>query len=368
MAEKRDYYEVLGVPKTATAEEIKKAYRTLAKKYHPDISKEENAEEKFKEVQAAYDCLSDETKRKQYDQFGHNAENMNQGFGGFEGGFGGFEDIFSSFFGGGARRQSRSNRAVKGDDLERIMTLDFEETIFGCKKKINVTINEECSQCGGTGAFSKNDIHTCERCQGSGYVTIEQRTFIGITRTQSVCPKCGGRGQEITRKCEKCNGKGKNKRNKDIDVNVPAGVDTGLQMCLEGYGDAGSNGGPNGDLYIRFKVKPHNLFVRDGDTISLEIPISFTQAALGDTIEVPTPYGDVKLKIPQGTQSGSKFRLKEKGVSNVRSGRKGDQIVIAKVVTPTNLTNDEKKLLEELGKVEKKAKQSPWEKFKSMFK
>ena len=369
---KRDYYEVLGVSKTATQEEIKKAYRQLAKKYHPDVSTEPNAEEKFKEVQEAYDNLGDETKRRQYDQFGHDGPQGFNGFGG--GGFdaSGFGDIFENIFGGfgfgGSRGNQGGTRASKGSDIEKSMTLEFEESVTGIKRTISHTFTGECNTCNGSGAYSKNDIHVCERCHGSGYVFVEQRTLFGMAQTQTVCPKCGGKGQEITKKCNTCNGSGKQQKTTDIEIKVPAGVETGQSLRLEGYGNAGTNGGPNGDLYITFKVKPHKVFKRVGDNIELEVPITFTQAALGDTIDIPTPYGDVSFKIPAGTQSQTKFKLRDKGMTNIRSGRKGDQIVITKVVTPTNLSKDEKELLEKLGNVEAKTQESPWEKFKKLFK
>lgn len=374
MAAKRDYYEILGLPKTASQDEIKKAYRQLAKKYHPDICKEPDAEEKFKEVQEAYDVLSDENKKASYDQFGHEGpQGFGSGFGGgfSQGDFSNLGDIFSSFFGGGfggSRGNQGGTRARKGSDIEKNMTLEFMESVTGVKKTIKHSYSDECTACGGTGAFSKNDIHTCERCHGSGYVVIEQRSMFGMVQSQSVCPKCGGKGQEITKKCTSCNGSGKTIREKEIEIKIPAGVETGQSLRLEGYGNAGSNGGPNGDLFITFKVKDHKVFKRNGDQIILEVPISFTQAALGDNIDVPTPYGDVKLKIPAGTQTGTKFRLREKGMANVRTGRKGDQIVIANVVTPTNLNKEETELLEKLGKVESKTNNSPWERFKKLFK
>lgn len=371
MADKRDYYEVLGVSKTATDDEIKKAYRLLAKKYHPDLCKEPDAEEKFKEVQEAYDVLSDSQKRSQYDQFGFSGPEQG-GFGGFGGfgssGFQDFSDIFSSFFGGGSSRSRQTNRPRKGNDTEREMTITFEEAVSGTKKQIRVNVSQECTACGGTGAYSKSDIHTCERCHGSGYVTVEQRTLLGMVQSQMVCPKCGGKGQEILKKCNVCNGAGRTTKTKDVEVKVPAGVDNGVSLRLEGYGDAGENGGPNGDLYITFKVKPHPLFKRNGDDIELAVPISFTQATLGDSIDVPTPYGDVKLKIPAGTQSGTRFRLKEKGMRNVRSGRYGDEFVTVNLVTPTNLSTEERSLFEKLGKIDSSKKDSPFKRFKNLFK
>ena len=373
MADKRDYYDVLGVSKTATEDEIKKAYRSLAKKYHPDLNpNNKEAEEKFKEVNEAYETLSDQTKRSNYDQFGHaGAQGFNgfNGAGGFSGsGFGGFEDIFSSFFGGGRTSNVRnSNRPRQGDDLEQSITIEFQESIDGCKKQIKITVDDECSACGGTGAFSKNDIHVCDRCHGSGSVVVEQNSIFGRVQTQTTCPKCGGRGQDITKKCEKCNGKGRVRKSKDITVTIPAGIADGMSMRLEGKGQAGYNGGPNGDLYVNVRVKPHKDFKRDGDDIYLEVPISFTQAALGDSIDIPTVYGNVTLKIPAGTQSHTKFRLKGKGAKNVRGGGYGDQYVTVIVEVPTNLNSEEKYLIEKLGKLEGKKGDSPWEKFKKRF-
>ena len=369
MANKRDYYEVLGVSKSATDDEIKKAYRSLAKKYHPDVCKEPGAEEKFKEVNEAYETLSDPQKRQMYDQYGFDGPQAN--FGGGAGGFGGFEDlgdIFANFFGGGMGGQRTRGGVKRGDDIERLMDLQFEEAVLGCKKTINIDVSEPCTACGGSGAFSKSDIQTCSKCQGSGYVTVEQRTIFGMTRSRTVCPKCGGRGQEIKKKCEKCNGKGSVTKNKNIEVTIPAGVDTGMQIRVAGKGGAGDLGGEAGDLYIRFRVKPHKVFKRDGDTIILSAPISFSDAVLGTNLAIPTIYGDVSLKIPAGTQSGTKFRLRGKGVQNPRTKRTGDQIVEINLVTPTNISPEEKKIFENLQNIDVKEKKSPWEKFKSLFK
>ena len=371
MAEKRDYYEVLGVSKTASQDEIKKAYRSLAKKYHPDLNPNNSeAEEKFKEINEAYETLSDDTKRSQYDQFGHAGPQAFGGGGaGFGGaGFGGFEDIFSSFFGGGARQNAyNSNRPRQGEDIEQTITIDFQESIDGCKKQIKVTADEECSACGGTGAYSKSDIHVCSRCRGSGSVVVEQNSLFGRIQTQAACPKCGGKGQEITRKCEKCNGKGRNRKTKEITITIPAGIADGMSMRLEGKGEAGYNGGPNGDLYVTIKVRAHKDFRREGDDIYLEVPISIPQAVLGDNIDVPTPYGNVSLKIPAGTQSHTKFRLKGKGAKNVRSKVNGDQYVIVHLETPTSLSSEEKSLYESLRKAEGKKGETPWERFKKKF-
>lgn len=367
---KRDYYEVLGVSKNASEDEIKKAYRQLAKKYHPDINKEPDAEEKFKEINEAYEVLSDPNKKSQYDQFGF-AGNQ-QGFGGqggFQGGFGDFSDlgdIFGSFFGGGFKSGSRS-RSQRGADLEVEMTITFEESVSGCKKKINVSVDDECTQCGGTGAYSKSDIKTCEKCRGTGTVFVQTRSIFGTVQQQSVCPRCGGKGQEILKKCEKCQGKGTVRKNKEVEVKVPAGINTGQSLRMAGFGQAGENGGEKGDLFINFKVKPHKVFKRDGNDIILTIPVSYTQMALGDTVEVPTPYGDVKLKIPAGTQSGTKFRIRGKGMQDVRGGRQGDEIVIANIQTPTTLSKEEKELLEKLDNAQN-GKKTIWDKFKQLFK
>ena len=364
---KRDYYEVLGVDKSADQAAIKKAYRQLAKKYHPDVSTEKDAETKFKEVQEAYDVLSDSQKRAQYDRFGHQAANGQGGFGGF-GDASGFDfdinDIFSSFFGGGGSRRA-SNRPRKGQDIQKKMGISFKESIFGGKKKVRVTVHEECHTCHGSGAYSKNDIKTCSECQGSGRVTVEQQSLFGRTRTQTTCPKCHGSGKEITKKCPTCHGEGIESKNKDIEVTIPEGIDSGQQIRLEGYGNKGYNGGPPGDLYILFDVRKHDLFERHGDDIVIEVPITFTQAALGDSIQVPTPYGDVKLKVPSGTQSGTTFRLRGKGAPNVRSKNKGDEHVIIKVVTPTKLNKQQTKLFEQLSKTDLTENSSIWEKFKS---
>lgn len=368
MADKKDYYETLGVSKSATQDDIKKAYRQLAKKYHPDVNKEPGAEEKFKEINEAYSVLGDEEKRKNYDTYG--SADGPQGFGGFGGGFdgagfGGFEDIFSSFFGGGRTQRQSNNR---GQDVEKSMTITFEEAVFGCTKTVRVTVDEDCSTCGGSGAYSKNDIHTCQKCGGQGYVFVNQRTFFGTARSQVVCPTCGGRGQQIDKKCTNCGGSGRVKRTKDVELKIPAGIDDGMTLRMAGYGQGGKDGGENGDLFIVIHITPHKFFKREGSDIHLNIPISFTQAALGDTIDVPTIDGTSSMKIPAGTQSGTRFRLKGKGVKSVRSSTRGDQYVVINVETPTNLSKEEKDLFERLAGVEKKEKNSPWEKFKNLFK
>ena len=372
MANKRDYYEVLGIKKGATDDDIKRAYRVLAKKYHPDVSSEPDAETKFKEVQEAYDVLSDQGKRATYDQFGHQGSPFGDfGGAGFEGfgNFGGFSDIFSQFFGGGARQQRQYDTGPqRGDDLERVMTIDFMEAVRGTKKTVKVDVDEECSVCHGTGADSSDDVETCSRCHGDGHVNVEQRTMFGTMRTQQVCPLCGGAGKVIKKRCQTCNGRGRVKNTKTVDVSIPAGVDNNMSLKVAGYGNGGTKGGPQGDLYLSFRVRPHKVFKRQADDIVLEVPITVIQAVLGSNVEIPTIYGDVNLKIPSGVQHGTILRMREKGVANVRTGRKGDQHVVVQLATPKNISSQEKKLYEQLEKLEIKEKTSNWDKFKNLFK
>ena len=358
---KKDYYEVLGVSKDASLAEIKSAFRKLAKKYHPDISKEPNAAEKFKEAEEAYSVLSDETKRKQYDQFGYAAFNGGAGASGFNG-FSGFDfgdinldDIFDMFGGGfssgfssfGGRRGS--TRRQKGADRVIQVDLDFEEAAFGCKKVINLTLNEKCEDCGGVGGHGSK---TCDKCHGSGTITGQQQTLFGAFMTKTTCDKCGGSGTIFEETCRTCRGTGKIKRNKDIEVTVPAGVDTGNQLRISGKGEAGINGGPNGDIYLEFYVRRHPIFERDGNDIYLDMPITIVDAILGAKIDVPTLYGTVKVSVPAGSDSGDKLRIKGKGISDVNNGRKGDMYIILNVITPKKLSRDQKKLFESLAKTD----------------
>lgn len=375
---KRDYYDVLGVSKGASDDEIKKAYRQLAKKYHPDTSKEENATEKFKEVQEAYETLKDSQKRARYDQFGHEDPSAGfggsgfSGFGGFGGsgfgGFGGFEDIFDSFFGGGSRQSGRRTQ-TKGRDLRLNITITFEEAAFGCEKTININKYETCSKCNGLGAESKSDVETCSRCHGTGTVTVEQNTILGRVRTQTSCPNCGGSGKVIKKKCTNCNGEGRVKKTSPIKVKIPSGIEDGQGLRLSGFGDASSDGGPNGDLLINVSVKKHDIFERDGLDIYLKMPITFSQAALGDEIQVPTLHGNETLKIPAGTQTGTKFKLAGKGITLTRNGgsRTGNQYILVTVVTPTKLTNEQKELFVKLSNTNEKA-ESFFDKVKKFFK
>lgn len=362
MAEKRDYYEVLGISKNATEAEIKSAFRKKAKEFHPDLNKDNpEAAEKFKEAQEAYSVLSDENKRKMYDQYGHAGVNGSSagGFGGFGGaGFdaSGFDfgDIFEDLFGGGFSSftgggSSRRSRATRGSDVLMRVNIDFNDAVFGCSKDINLDVVEECDDCEGVGGY---DSETCSRCHGSGTITSEQHTILGSFVSKTTCPECNGEGKTYKRKCSTCNGKGKVKKNKTITVNVPSGIDTGDRLRVSGKGSPGANGGPNGDLYLEFTVGEHDYFVRDGDDIYLEVPITITEAILGTKKMIPTLYGNVKLNIPAGTDSGDKQRIKGKGIDNKNSRTKGNMYVIIKVITPKKLSRDQKKLIDSLNKTD----------------
>lgn len=350
---KRDYYEVLGVDKNASEADIKSAFRKLAKRYHPDVSKEENAAEKFKEAQEAYAVLSDPQKRKQYDQFGHNAFNNNGagGFSGFEGfDFGNVSDIFDDLFEGmgfstGRSRSRNANSPKKGADILHRMTIDFEEAIYGTKKDIKIDVEEDCDECHGKGGF---DSKTCQECHGSGTITQEQRTMFGSFLTKTTCPYCKGSGTTFEKVCQSCRGRGKVNNRKTITITIPAGIDNDNRLRIAGKGGAGSNGGPNGDLYIEFKVREHEFYKRVDDDIYIELPLTITEATLGAKKEIPTIYGNVDLTIPNGTQNGEKMRLRGKGVENVNSKRKGDMYVITKVIIPEKLDRNQKRLFEEL--------------------
>ncbi|MCA1056199.1 molecular chaperone DnaJ [Rossellomorea aquimaris] len=371
---KRDYYEVLGVGKGASKDEIKKAYRKLSKKYHPDINKEADADQKFKEISEAYEVLSDEQKRAQYDRFGHT--DPNQGFGGGAdfggGGFGGFEDIFNTFFGGGGGRRRDPNAPRQGADLQYTMSLKFEEAVFGKETEIEIPKEEECDTCHGSGAKPGTKVNTCSHCNGSGQLNVEQNTPFGRVVNRRVCHYCNGTGKEIKEKCTTCGGAGKVQKRRKINVKIPAGIDDGQQLRVTGQGEPGVNGGPPGDLYVVFHVRSHDFFERNGDDIYCEMPVTFAQAALGDEIEVPTLHGKVKLKVPSGTQTGTRFRLKGKGVPNVRGYGTGDQHVQVKVVTPTKLTEKQKQLLREFadisGQVPDEQHESFFDKVKKAFK
>ena len=343
-----EYYDRLGVSKDASQDEIKRAYRKMSKKYHPDINKEPGAEEKYKEVQEAYETLSDDQKRAAYDQYGPDGANGfggQGGFGGFDGGagFGGFEDIFSSFFGGGATRNPNAPR--QGDDLQYRVNLSFEEAIFGAEKEVHYNREATCKTCSGSGAKPGTSPVTCGRCHGQGVINVDTQTPLGMMRRQVTCDVCHGTGQEIKEQCQTCHGTGHEKQSHKVSVKIPAGVETGQQIRLAGQGEAGFNGGPYGDLFVIINVNPSDKFTRDGSTIYYTLNISFVQAALGDTVEVPTVHGNVEMTIPAGTQTGKTFRLKGKGAPRLRGGSQGDQHVTVKIVTPTKLNDAQKEAL-----------------------
>lgn len=362
---KRDYYEVLGVDKNASDAEIKSAFRKKAKEFHPDLNKDDpSAEAKFKEAQEAYSVLSDESKKKMYDQYGHAGVGSNgaggSGFGGFgNGGFSGsgfgFDDIFETIFGGGSGfgggfqnyGEDPRTRVRRGSDSLMRMSVDFEEAIYGTEKKFNLDVVEECDECHGRGGF---DAEKCTTCHGSGTITTQQNTILGSFMSKTTCPDCGGLGKTYKRKCTECNGKGKIKRNKKITINIPAGINTGDRLRVSGKGNPGQNGGDNGDLYIEFIVGNHEFFIRDEDDIYLEVPLTVVEAALGCKKTIPTLYGNVKLNVAAGTDSGDKQRIKGKGVDNDYRRTKGDMYVIFKVITPKRLSRAEKALLEKLNK------------------
>ena len=366
---KRDYYDVLGIEKDASKEEIKRAYRKLARKYHPDVNKADDAEEKFKEAKEAYEVLNNDQKRAQYDQFGHAGTQGGQGFGGAQD-FSGFGDIFDMFFGGGGRRDP--NAPQQGEDLQYTMSLDFEEAIFGKETHITLPKDEQCSTCHGSGAKPGTKPETCSHCQGSGQLNMEQNTPFGRVVNRRVCHYCQGTGKIIKERCTTCSGKGQVKKQTKIKISIPAGIDEGQQIRVSGKGNPGINGGPPGDLFVVIHIKRHEFFEREGDNIFLDLPITFAQAALGDEIEVPTVHGNVTFKIPAGTQTGKTFRLKGKGSPNVRGFGKGDQHVKMVVVTPTKLTNRQKEILKEFNEIDGhdsvSGENSFFDRFKKAFK
>ena len=364
MASGKDYYETLGVNKGATDAEIKSAFRKLAKQYHPDLNKEPGAEAKFKEINEAYTVLSDEQKRKQYDQFGHDAYTQGASQGGFggAGGFGGFggfnaEDIdlgsiFGDLFGGGfgfGGGRSNKNRPTKGRDSLVRVNLSFEEAVFGCKKTINIDLDSECEHCNGKGG---SDEVTCSTCGGRGRVIEQRQTMFGMFQTESTCPDCNGKGRTFKNVCRHCNGNGHVIKNKEIDITVPEGVDNGHQLRISGKGAAGYNGGPNGDIYIEFRVKEHPLFERKESDVYLEVPITVTEATLGCKKEIPTLTGSVVIDIEAGSQPGDNLRLKGKGIKDPNRKKYGDFYVVLNVVIPTRLDRKQKELFKELDKTD----------------
>lgn len=359
--DKKDYYETLGVSKNATDEEIKRAFRKLAKEYHPDINKDPGAEEKFKEIGEAYSVLSDANKRSQYDQFGH-AAFQNGGSAG-TGGFGGFDasdinldDILNDLFGGGfggfsgfGRSSSRTNRSTRGKDIRVVTNLTFEEAAFGCEKDIKINLTTECSSCHGKGGYNEK---TCHTCGGAGRVLEQQQTIFGYMQTQKTCPECRGAGKTYERECDVCHGKGLVDKIKTLTVTIPEGVDEGFQLRLSGKGNAGVNGGVNGDVFVEFKIKEHPLFERDGADIYLEVPITITEAALGCKKEIPTLENNIILDIKAGTQNYTKLKIKGKGIKTPNSFGRGNMYAVINIITPTKLDKKQKKLLQELAETD----------------
>lgn len=374
---KRDYYEVLGVSKTASKDEIKSAYRKLAKKYHPD-NKETGDEAKFKEVQEAYDILFDDQKRDAYNQFGHAAfEQTGGGPGGgnpFGGGFSGFGedinlgDIFSSFFGGGsARRSARRAGPRRGDDILMKHRVDFMDTVNGKDEEVSFDYDEDCPHCHGSGAESPSDIQICPKCGGKGTIIRQQRGIFGMMNTETVCPDCGGAGKTISKKCSVCGGSGHKRVKKTMKIHIPVGIQSGQQIRLQGMGAAGTNGGEHGDLYIEISVKPHPYFQRERNDIHLTIPLDFVDAILGTKIEVPTVNGNVYLTIPEGTQPGQTLRMRGQGIKDLRSGKPGDQYVHLDIKSPSSLSKKQKEALKAY-KENMKESDNPYHKFLKNFK
>jgi molecular chaperone DnaJ len=350
MSAKRDYYQVLGVDRQATAEEIKKAFRRLARQYHPDVNKGPDAEAQFKEINEAYEILSDREKRAMYDRFGHAGPQA--GFGGYGdfGGFGGIEDIFESFFGGMRTGTSARRGPARGADLRYDLAITFEEAVFGCEKEIVVPRHEVCPQCQGSGAEPGTQPIRCPQCNGTGEVRRQQQTILGSFIQVTTCPRCHGEREIVTTPCTQCGGQKVVQVERTISVRIPAGVDSGTRIRLAGEGEPGHRGGPAGNLYVELRVESHSYFRREDTNILLELDINVAQAALGDKIKVPTLDGDEELAIPAGTQTGDLFKLRGKGVPYLRRNGRGDQLVMVHVVTPTKLTRKQKQLLDELGK------------------
>ena len=373
MAEKRDYYEVLGVSKNASEDEIKRAYKKLARKYHPDMNPgDKEAEEKFKEVNEANEVLSNPEKKAKYDQFGFAGVDPNYGAGqGGYGGAGGFDfgdlgDIFGSFFGGGFGGGGRRNPNApqRGESIRASLSVEFTEAAFGCEKSITIDRFEQCPTCKGKGCAPGTTPEVCTQCHGTGTVTQAQRTPFGMMQSQTVCPKCRGKGQIIHQPCPDCRGVGVVRKRRTIQVNIPAGIDNGQTISLRGQGHSGKNGGPAGDLLITVMVRPHEIFRRDGTAVFCEAPITFTQAVLGGTLEIPTIDGKVKYDIPEGTQTGTVFRLRGKGIPVLNGRGRGDQYVTVNIETPRNLNREQK---EALKKFSESLGEGNYEKHKNFF-
>lgn len=372
MADKRDYYEVLGVERGATDDEIKKAYRKLAKKYHPDLNRDNpEAAEKFKEAAEAYDVLSNADKRSRYDQFGHAGVDGGAQGGSYGGGFGGFDmgDIFNSFFGGGfSGGGSRRNGPVRGRDIQQAVELTFEEAAFGCKKEVNIVRSESCKECGGSGAKKGTSPVKCTRCGGTGQIRTVQSTPFGRFESSTACNVCGGRGTTIKDPCQSCGGTGHIRKSRKLEVNIPQGIDHGQTVSVRGQGEAGLRGGGAGDLLITVYIKPNAMFKREGNNVYVDVPLTFVQAALGCETEIPTIDGSVMQRFPEGTQYGTKFRLKGRGIPSVRNGVRGDQYVRVTVEVPKNLTPRQKELMQQLAKESNEKNYNQHKKFKDKIK
>ena len=378
MAEqKRDYYEVLGVSRGASEDEIKKAYKKMARKYHPDLNPgDKTAEEKFKEVNEAYEVLSDADKKARYDQYGHAGVDPNFGAGGFGGGFdGSFDfgdlgDIFGSFFGGGfgGGRRTNPNAPQRGESSRMSIAISFEEAAFGCEKAVTVERYETCDTCHGNGCAPGTSPEVCPDCHGTGTVQVRRQTPMGVFATSSPCPKCGGKGRIIHQPCKDCRGSGMVRKKKTIQASIPAGIDNGQTISIRGQGNAGKNGGPAGDLLITITVRPHELFRREGTSVLCEAPITFTQAVLGAELEIPTIDGKVKYTLPEGTQSGTTFRLKGKGIPSINGRGRGDQYVTVYIETPKNLNKEQKEALKKFAETMGESNYEEQKKFFKKFK
>ena len=378
MAEqKRDYYEVLGVSRGASEDEIKKAYKKMARKYHPDLNPgDKTAEEKVKEVNEAYEVLSDADKKARYDQYGHAGVDPNFGAGGFGGGFdGSFDfgdlgDIFGSFFGGGfgGGRRTNPNAPQRGESIRMSIAISFEEAAFGCEKAVTVERYETCDTCHGNGCAPGTSPEVCPDCHGTGTVQVRRQTPMGVFATSSPCPKCGGKGRIIHQPCKDCRGSGMVRKKKTIQASIPAGIDNGQTISIRGQGNAGKNGGPAGDLLITITVRPHELFRREGTSVLCEAPITFTQAVLGAELEIPTIDGKVKYTLPEGTQSGTTFRLKGKGIPSINGRGRGDQYVTVYIETPKNLNKEQKEALKKFAETMGESNYEEQKKFFKKFK
>ena len=375
--QKRDYYEVLGVSRGASEDEIKKAYKKMARKYHPDLNPgDKTAEEKFKEVNEAYEVLSDADKKARYDQYGHAGVDPNFGAGGFGGGFdGSFDfgdlgDIFGSFLGGGfgGGRRTNPNAPQRGESIRMSIAISFEEAAFGCEKAVTVERYETCDTCHGNGCAPGTSPEVCPDCHGTGTVQVRRQTPMGVFATSSPCPKCGGKGRIIHQPCKDCRGSGMVRKKKTIQASIPAGIDNGQTISIRGQGNAGKNGGPAGDLLITITVRPHELFRREGTSVLCEAPITFTQAVLGAELEIPTIDGKVKYTLPEGTQSGTTFRLKGKGIPSINGRGRGDQYVTVYIETPKNLNKEQKEALKKFAETMGESNYEEQKKFFKKFK